>query len=215
MCHSPDQPIAYLTRGDFEEYEILVDDNKGDLLIDPPEWDELEEYARYLAEVKTARLLEDWISEVPERNITEKHNVGMGDVHRYVQTARWLVYSASEVARVVGASQHIPALHNLRSRLRYGAKSELLELVRLRGVGRVRGRMLYSHGLKSLTDLYQAPLERIAAVPTIGTALAESIKRQLGMDVKSNQRSILESDEDEEFSYSIQTLLEDFEPKDD
>ncbi len=213
VCHSPDQPIAYLTRGDFEEYEILVDDNKGDLLIDPPEWDELEEYARYLAEVKTARLLEDWISEVPERNITERYNVGMGDVHRYVQTARWLVYSASEVARIVGASQHIPALHNLRSRLRYGAKSELLELVRLRGVGRVRGRMLYSHGLKSLTDLYQAPLERIAVVPTIGTALAGSIKRQLGMDVKSNQRSVLESDE--EFSYSIQTLLEDFEPKDD
>jgi helicase len=214
VCHSPDQPITYLTRGELEEYEILVEDSQDVFLIDPPDWDDLDDHGKFLAEVKTARLLEDWISEMREKDITDSFNVGMGDVHRYVRTAEWLVYSASEIARVIGVGQHIPTLHSLRSRLKYGVKPELLELVRLRGVGRVRGRMLYNHGLKSLADLYQAPIEKIGAVPAIGTALSESIKRQLGVDVKPGQELSIEAD-DEEFSLSIQTLLEDFEPEDD
>ncbi|MHA2068333.1 MAG: DEAD/DEAH box helicase, partial [Candidatus Thorarchaeota archaeon] len=156
ICHTPDQQITYLNRTDFEEYDYFVEEHKKDFLIEPP-IDDIEDYGRYLAEVKTARLLEEWISESSEREITESFNVGMGDVHRYVQTAVWLVYSASEIAKIVDATHHIPSFYNLRSRLKYGVQRELLDLVSLRGIGRIRGRMLYANGLKNQSDLYHAP----------------------------------------------------------
>ncbi len=216
ICHTPDQQITYLTRTDFDEYDSFVEEHKNDFMIEPP-IDEIEDYGRYLAEVKTARLLEEWISESSEREITEGFNVGMGDVHRYVQTAEWLVYSASEIARVVNATQHIPFFYNLRSRLKYGVQRELLDLVVLRGIGRIRGRMLYANGMKNQSDLYHASLEEIARVPTIGTSLAKSIKRQLGVDVpvtEGETTSLIEPEDDED-TYSIQTLLEDFEIEND
>ncbi|MHA2117311.1 MAG: DEAD/DEAH box helicase [Candidatus Thorarchaeota archaeon] len=216
ICHTPDQQITYLTKSDFDEYDSFVEEHKNDFIIEPP-IDEIEDYGRYLAEVKTARLLEEWISESSEREITEGFNVGMGDVHRYVQTAEWLVYSASEIARVVNATQHIPFFYSLRSRLKYGVHRELLDLVSLRGIGRIRGRMLYANGLKNQSALYHASLEEIARVPTIGTSLARSIKRQLGVDVpvtEGETTSLIEPEDDQD-ALSIQTLLEDFEIEND
>ncbi len=215
ICHTPDQQITYLTRTDFDEYDYFVEEHKDDFMIEPP-LDEIDDYGTYLSEVKTARLLEEWISESSEREITEGFNVGMGDVHRYVRTAEWLVYSASEIARVIDATQHIPFFYNLRSRLKYGVQKELLDLVSLRGIGRIRGRMLYANDLKSQSDLYHAALEKIARVPTVGTSLAKSIKRQLGVDVPVTESDIpIIEPEDEQDSYSIQTLLEDFEIEND
>jgi helicase len=217
ICHTPDQQITYLTKSDFDEYDYFVEGNKDDFLIEPP-IDEFDEYGAFLAEVKTARLLEEWISESSEREITEGFNVGMGDVHRYVQTAEWLVYSASEIARVVNAAQHIPFFYNLRARLKYGVHRELLDIVSLRGIGRIRGRMLYANGLKSQSDLYHATVDKIARVPTIGPSLANSIKRQLGVDMpvtEGETTSLTEHVEDDEDPYSIQTLLEDFEIEND
>ena len=167
-------------------------------------------YADFLAQLKTAKLLHDWISEKTDKNITEQYNVGMGDVHRFVRSAEWLAYAASEIARIVDVPDHIPHLHELRSRLRYGVKSNILELVSLRGVGRVRGRMLLNYDLVSLTDLYKVPIEELARIPTIGSSIAESIKKQLGIDVKPGTTIVDEQQIDDDEGESIQTLLEDF-----
>ena len=75
-----------------------------------------------MGEVKTARILQEWISETTEKDITERYNVGMGDVHRFVQSAEWLIYSASEIARITNNPGHIPSLRELRSRLKYGVR---------------------------------------------------------------------------------------------
>ena len=133
----------------------------------------------------------------------------MGDVHRYVQSAEWLTYSASEIARIINKSTLIPLLHNLRSRLKYGVRPDILELVNLRGIGRVRGRMLHNQGLRNLADLYQVPINDLARIPTIGRAIAESIKKQLGVDFQSSPAPIDDSTDDDDLG-SIQTLLDDF-----
>ncbi|MHA1942918.1 MAG: DEAD/DEAH box helicase [Candidatus Thorarchaeota archaeon] len=209
ICYTPDQPLSYVTQTEFEEYAILLDDQINELMVEPPMEEEgPRTYSDFLAQLKTANLLHDWISEKTDKNITEQYNVGMGDVHRFVQSAEWLTYAASEVARIVDTPDHIPPLHNLRSRLRYGVKSNILELVSLRGVGRIRGRMLHNHGFTNLAELYKVPIEELARIPTIGSSIAESIKKQLGVDVKPRTRveeQLLEDDID-----SIQTLLEDF-----
>jgi helicase len=198
ICHTPDQPLTYVTRSEAEEYEVTVDDYLDELMIEPP-----------IEESKTATLLQDWISEKTEKDITERFNVGMGDVHRFVQSAEWLTYAASEISRISNATSHIPFLYNLRSRLRYGVRSDILELVGLRGVGRVRGRMLQSHNLVNLPDLYKVPIEELARIPTIGTSIAESIKKQLGIDTQLTATETRDSVDDDDID-SMQTLLEDF-----
>jgi helicase len=208
ICHTPDQPLTYVTRSEAEEYEVVVDDYLDELMIEPPIEESPRAYSDFLAQIKTATLLQDWISERTEKDITERFNVGMGDVHRFVQSAEWLTYAASEISRISNATSHIPFLHNLRSRLRYGIRSDILELVGLRGVGRVRGRMLQSHNLITLPDLYKVPIEELARIPTIGTSIAKSIKQQLGIDVKLTATETEESVDDD--IDSMQTLLEDF-----
>ncbi len=212
ICHTPDQPLSYVTISEVEEYEVIVDDHLHELMIEPPIEESPRAYSDFLAQIKTAALLQDWISEKTEKDITERYNVGMGDVHRFVQSAEWLTYTASEISRIVNATSHVPFLHNLRSRLRYGVRSDILELVGLKGVGRVRGRMLQSHNLVNLSDLYKVPIEELARIPTIGTSIAESIKKQLGINVKLTTTETEDLIEDDDDIDSIQTLLEDFGP---
>jgi replicative superfamily II helicase len=69
-----------------------------------------------------------------------------------------------------------------RKRLKYGVKKELLELVELRGIGRVRGRRLYRSGMRSLPDLKRAPFSDVARV--LGEVVAASVKGQLGQKVE-------------------------------
>jgi replicative superfamily II helicase len=66
-------------------------------------------------------------------------------------------------------------------------KAELLPLVRLERIGRVRARILYNSGLKTLTDLKRAPLNKLTNLPLIGPKLAKKIKEQVGGFVKAEE----------------------------
>ena len=54
-----------------------------------------------------------------------------------------------------------------------------MELVRLKGVGRVRARALYAAGFTDLAKVAAAREEDLARVPHLGPGLAQSIKRQV------------------------------------
>ncbi len=212
ICYSPDQPITYVSSKEIGDYEYFINNHYDDLLIEPPDsWDSPDDYMTYLNAAKTARVLMDWISERSEREITDGYNVGMGDVHRFVQSAEWLAYSATEIARVCDLHQHVSTLRELQLRLKYGVKSELLEIVGLQGIGRVRGRMLYQHNFHTLDDLYAAPLEEIARVPTIGTNIARSIKHQVGAEIDYEGSELEDSVEN---TTSLQMSIDDFDTMD-
>jgi len=57
-------------------------------------------------------------------------------------------------------------------------REELLPLIRLKGIGRVRARRLFDSGIKGLAQLRKIPLESLARI--VGKGTAESIKEQLG-----------------------------------
>lgn len=171
VAATPDMPKLYLGRKDYEWVPEKA--QASELLVQPEDEDFL------LAEVKTASLLEAWIDETPEDDLTRRLNVGPGDVRRLVQSAEWLLYAMHELGRLFN-KQRMPALARLLPRLRYGVKEELLDLVSLRGVGRVRARALFARGLRTKEDLREVDPRRLATIPTIGTALAQSILEQLG-----------------------------------
>ncbi len=66
-------------------------------------------------------------------------------------------------------------------------KEELLPLVRLRGIGRVRARVLYNSGLRTLEDLKRVPLRRLVEIPLIGAGMAKRIKEQVGGVVEEEE----------------------------
>jgi helicase len=100
-------------------------------------------------------------------------------MYRMVETGEWLAYSLYEVAKLLGREDALAELHALRTRIRYGIKEELMPLVALEGVGRVRARALYNAGLTDVAKVAKAPQAKLASVPKIGPTVAEKIKAQL------------------------------------
>ena len=70
----------------------------------------------------------------------------------------------------------------MRFRLRYGAKEELLALLRLEGIGRVRARILFNNRIRDLADIKSAPLQTLKQL--LGEKVALSLKKQVGEDVE-------------------------------
>jgi len=66
-------------------------------------------------------------------------------------------------------------------------KHELVKLVGLEGVGRVRARMLYKAGLKTVEDVKERSLTDLMTIPTIGPSLAKKIKEQAGGLIKAEE----------------------------
>jgi len=70
-------------------------------------------------------------------------------------------------------------LADLRTRIVYGVRRELLDLVKVKGIGRVRARILYKHGIKDLDDLAKIPVNKLAEIDKIGSTIADNIKTEL------------------------------------
>lgn len=174
ICATPDMRCIYVSKKD-EWIEEKIETKK--FLVERP-LSFSPDYEWFLAEVKTAFLLEDWINEVSEDGIIKKYQVGPGDIHNKVETAEWLLHAMQELARIFNFDA-VSMLTKLIMRMRYGCREELLNLVQLRGIGRVRARALYNAGLKSVNDLRKASIERIAGIKHIGKGIAKSIKEQI------------------------------------
>jgi helicase len=94
-----------------------------------------------------------------------------------------------------GNKQILPVTLEVRKRVEKGVKKELLPLVKLEGVGRVRGRIIFNAGYKVADDLKRATIEDLANLPLIGPRLAKRLKEQLGGFMKKEALDKLEQDE--------------------
>ena len=123
--------------------------------------------------------MELWINEGTEIDLSDQLNIESGDMHRMVETANWLVYSLRELSRLVGRADLIKELDVLRQRIIYGIKEELTDLVKIKGIGRVRARRLYRNNIRSRQDLATTSVNQLAAIDKIGMTVANNIKSQL------------------------------------
>ena len=180
VCRTPDMPKLYLRRGNRKPLDNFVKAHGKEFLIElPDEALDPEGYEFLLAEVKTSLLLQEWIEEVSEDALIEHFDVGSGDIYAFVETARWLLYSSYEIAKLFKFKQRLGDLNILQQRVDSGVKAELLPLVQLRGVGRVRARALFDAGYKTIEDLRKVSLQELLKIFTIGPETAKSIKEQV------------------------------------
>ncbi|MEM3153949.1 MAG: helicase-related protein [Candidatus Woesearchaeota archaeon] len=136
------------------------------------------EYEDWLDSIKTALMLEDWIDEKDEEWLLEKYDCRPGEARVKIDTADWLLYGCHELARIMQYQKLLPEITKVRLRLKYGVKEELLPLIRLEGIGRVRARKLFRAGIKDLGGIRKTSLDKLAEI--LGSAVAKSVKEQVG-----------------------------------
>ena len=132
---------------------------------------------RFFAAIKTANILHEWASEASQDEIIGRYDIGPGDLHAIVEMAEWLLYSFGEIAQVA-KYPHVRDIRNLTMRVKYGVQEELLPIVTLRGVGRVRARRLFESGFNSIEKLRSATVPQLTRIPGIGERLAREILKQ-------------------------------------
>ncbi len=189
ISHTPDMgPIMRPYQREIDKLTITAEDHKQELFIDPPDqWSDNIGYVEFLGEVKTAMVLNNWIEELPEDKLFERFNVQPGDLYRTIENAQWLLHAIEELSPVVAKNKDITTLSiELIQRVSKGIKKELLPIVALEGVGRVRGRIIFNAGFRTIDDLKHASIEEITSLPSVGPRLAKKIKEQVGGFVKKD-----------------------------
>ncbi len=165
---TPDMDTLYIQASDgwVEEY---IDQHYGEFCNE-------DNYDWMMREAKTAALLHEWVSESEEEKIADRFRVGPGDIRRVAETAEWLMHSAGRLSEhlELGATYRI---YQLEKRIHYGAGPDLLSLLDLKGVGRVRARRLHRAGYTSIEKLREAKAAEIAEV--VGPKIAEKVMAQL------------------------------------
>lgn len=175
---TPDMPKLSVRRADFKNIDIFFEENYSYLPLDPYEISFITEYTITSA-IKTAMFLYDWINERDEEFLVKKYGLGPGDIYSLVESAEWLAYSLKELAKLLVRNYGvIQKINTMYRRVKAGVKEELLELIKLEGIGRIRARSLYNSGYRTLNDIAKASVEKLINVRGIGVELAGKIIRQ-------------------------------------
>ncbi len=162
-------PKFSLRNKDYEKVSLLLENYSSELIEPISEYD----CSRSLL------ALQSWITESSEISLSDNLNMQSGDMHRMVETADWLVYCLRELAKQSNRVDLLEELDILRRRIIYGIRKELVDLVKIKGIGRIRARILHKNGIKNLEDLSKIPVKKLAEIDKIGSTLADNIKSQL------------------------------------
>jgi len=193
ISSTPDMsPKIYPRRLELDKLEAFAQAHAEEFMVDIESYlSSMIDYEEFLAEVKSALVLKEWIEEASEDKILKTYRVEPGDLLRLIETADWLLYATYELAKLFKHKEFLKLIENLRIRVQKGVKPELIPLVRLEGIGRMRARSLYNTGFKTIEDLKKASLTELINVPLIGLSLAKKIKEQVGGKIKLEEWKML------------------------
>jgi helicase len=178
VSRTPDMYELYLRSGDREQYTELAYEREDELLGSTPR-EEQAEFEDWLSALKTAKLMEDWASELDEDRIAERYDVGPGDIRGKVETAEWLLNAAERLAGELDVNC-ATAVREARKRVEYGVREELLDLAGVRDVGRKRARRLFNAGVETREDLRNADKSLVLGAVRGREATAERILENVG-----------------------------------
>jgi helicase len=189
VAHTPDMfPKMRPYSQEIDELALFVDQHRSEFMFDvPTEWEDRIAYENFLGEAKTAWVLQAWIEETTEEQLIEQFRAQPGDLYRAIDSARWLLYATHELGQLFEHKDILKSLNMVMERIQKGVKAELLPLVKLEGIGRVRARILHNANLKTIDDLKKAPFEQLTRLPLIGPKLAKKIKDQVGGYIKAEE----------------------------
>nr|AIE93563.1 putative ski2-type helicase (helS) [uncultured marine group II/III euryarchaeote AD1000_39_C04] len=172
IARTPDVYSLYVRKNEMETYLTHLMQMEGDLMLPPPvEHVELE---FYLWDLKTALLLMDWIEETPEEHLLKRYSTTPGDIRAKVETAKWILYAMGELSELV-SPESTKMITELQIRVNSGVRKELLPLLEIEAIGRVRARALFNSGFTSQGSIRDARPSELAQVQGIGPVLGEKL----------------------------------------
>ena len=156
---TPDFVSLWAKSADFEVNSptwLKANATEDELLVEPG-------YAEaMLSDIKSAWMVEEWTEETTLRQLEKELDVLPGDVHHRIDLMGWLLAGAQQVLLTddVFADEHLPVvadlvqrISTLQQRVRHGCKTDLLQLVNIRHVGRQRARELAALGMREPNDV--------------------------------------------------------------
>lgn len=174
ICMLPDMPKVSggkkneLLRNAMEEIDPLI----------PFEETPVSSYSELLQIMSGALALSMWISGVSDGEIEELIGVEPGDLRSLAENGEWLCYSFSEISKLLGERSLSEWLRSLSLRIKHGVPEELLPLVSLRGVGRMRAKLLHEAGFRTVKDIADADPRDLEKIPGIGRQLSKELVEQ-------------------------------------
>ena len=162
----------------YSEYLSL----EQDLLVEEPPVFEYD-YEDFLSSLKTSLFMNDWISEHDEVFLLEKYDVRPGEIHAKLDRANWILFALEELATLLKKHDLRSKISKIKYRLKNGVSEELIPLLQLKNIGRVRARKLFNQGLKTIGDVKSVDIGSL--VQLIGKARAIDIKQQVGASIPS------------------------------
>lgn len=173
------RPLLRTKSSQLDEMNQVLFTHEQDLLLLVPTLYDIE-YEDFFDAIKTTMYAIDWINELGEDKLLEKYDIRPGEINVKNENLDWLLYCCSELAPHINKKQHVGFVTKLRTRIQYGAKEELLPLLALKGVGRVRARKMINIGIRSIADLKAADIGKLSV--TLGQAIAIDLKKQVGIE---------------------------------
>jgi helicase len=121
-----------------------------------------------------------WINEVPVDEICKMKGVIPGDFYKLREDLdRVLVYYGA-IADFYGLDEVKEIAEELQLRVKHGIKEELLDLVvQIKGVGRIRGRILFNAGYTMPSDLASITPHELCANTNIPIHICEQIIKHM------------------------------------
>jgi ATP-dependent DNA helicase len=174
----------FLRKNDYNYIMTFIERYEESFIVEeiPEPFDH--NYQSFAQEIKLTMILNNWISEVNEKQIIENFNVGAGDLRRISDTAQWIFRAIKQISSL-DLDKNVQLLfENLQLRIYHGIKENLIPLVKLKGIGRVRARKLFQGNFKSLDSIKNATVEELAVIPLIGKDLAKKIIDQASQKKK-------------------------------
>jgi len=172
-----------LLRAKVKEQAILQEKialHEDEFLLSEPNYYD-DQYGEFIDACKTTLFFNDWIHEIHEDQLMNDYDIRPGEIKAKLDVADWLLFGAEELARLQKNLGVITDIKKLRVRLKHGAKEELLPLLRLRNIGRVRARMLFRNNVKDVAALKSVDIATLNHL--LGNKLAINIKKQVGITI--------------------------------
>ena len=181
LCNTLEmRPLLNVRQKEYDIVEEAIMKYEGTLLGSEPDYFD-DEHGDYMKSIKTSLFFMDWVEEKGEDALLEHYGIRPGEIRYKLNSADWLFYAMEELTRLLGFHDLIKVIGRLRFRVKHGIKDELVSLVRLKGIGRVRARKLFRNGIKDVRGLKQIDVGRLGVI--LGKGMAEKIKKELDQDV--------------------------------
>jgi len=117
-----------------------------------------------------------WIRETDIKSLEKYWSIQAGDLQAIIGgsgTANWIMYAFSIIAKIMKNEQLSKRAMELGTQIRYGIRKELIELVKIREVGRSRARKLWNRGYKDAYDVADADVDTLAKINDGGRILGK------------------------------------------